>query len=562
MDTVGILIRTKRRISRENAADILETVMRIVPECTPEQYFYCEGRRFRNRQFDPERVDELVRDWDVSSNPFMEMRRKRTTGWRITISLEQPGPDNTVAVSLPVSYVEEHPEVEGRLWELGLEICKIIIPKIGYCHHRDDLHQATNDYVFGQIYYIPATVAWASFWGSEVVEKIGLERIESFPWERKVRLECGGYALMLSPHLLDYNEPEVREKRERAIKHLRLRELYGELEREVALIHKARGEKTTSLVFRVGAGRSGELEISPPVLTGVEKQMESVGNQTREVPVEQRAGSSGESRPASVKVRRIAARSIGLLMGGDNPITPEMALKILKTIMRIAPECIPERYTYQQRGHLLVKTFEAGRVDEIMREWDTDDNGFLEMGRWGTMDWDIWMHLDRPDYGDVALYVPIPYVRQHRDVEMKLWDIGLEMYRIVRPNAGYCRPGNSNEDHMSAILYDEVRWFPWAVGWLTFVGPKAARVIGEEKIESFPWEDKVRMDDGGYVLKLCASPLDLEEPAVLKKRDKAVKHLKLRSLRRRRKDIVSDKEWEEAGLWVMETEDIGGRCDP
>lgn len=225
MGTVSIVFRASRPIKCEDAADILKAVMRILPECTPERYLYREGRHRFFKPFDPGCVDEIVRECRASSLDLTTVSQRAGAQWEIYIPLEMPSSASPPSViGLPISYVEKHPEAEERSWLLGLEICRITPPGIGYCHHRSHLTKLAlmADSPLGENYHIPSTVAWASFWGPAVLEKIGVDRIESFPWERKVRLECGGYALMLSPHILDYYEPEVARKRERAEEHLRL----------------------------------------------------------------------------------------------------------------------------------------------------------------------------------------------------------------------------------------------------------------------------------------------------------------------------------------------------
>jgi len=285
-------VRTRHVITRDTAARVMKAMLEVFPEFVPEHYIYEESGRCRQMDFDPARIDEMMRSWNVRENESVSLWIDSLEEWDATIHVDQILDYHPVVYRVPPEAVQRDPSIPRRMVDLALRVYEMTSAYLGYVHdldHYSDLvgfkvydpsrdPEPPHDTRWGQSYGIPGTVAWANLWGPEVVEKVGRERIERVDWHEMRRLADGGYLLMLSSDPFDYGRPEAEAKRQRAIKALRLEELREKQEKLLAKWRKAHGITEEKLVYRVHPGKEVgefEFELISPSEERLKEMMES-----------------------------------------------------------------------------------------------------------------------------------------------------------------------------------------------------------------------------------------------------------------------------------------------
>jgi len=240
---VRFLLDTETELTRERAAEALRAIIRIFPELTPEDYYYKDDNGPRLEPFDPQRLDTIIKDWDLERNPFMQFGRVDEEQHTWDIDLETASPLMHVSCGIPEPWMQRHPERDADLVALCEALAPIIHSHLGVCHASEDFRRLTRETLWCGRFGIPQSVFWLNVWGPQVVERFGRDLIESFDWHYLRRFDYGGYLLQLSPELFDCEDPEVEAKRQRALEHFPLDEWRREKRAELAAIRAALGKK-------------------------------------------------------------------------------------------------------------------------------------------------------------------------------------------------------------------------------------------------------------------------------------------------------------------------------
>jgi len=240
---VWFLLDTENELTWEKVTALLMRTISLFPELTPEYYLYEGERGARLESFDPRRLEEIIRDWDLEKNPFMQFGRvdEEQHRWDVDIDL-RPGLQR-MSCDIPEPWMQRHPEKEAKLITLVETLCPIIESHLGSCHSRDGFRRLTRETLWCGNFAIPQSVFWLNAWGPQVVDRFGRDLIESFDWHYLRRFDYGGYLLQLSPALYDCEDPEVEAKRQRALEHFPLDEWRREKDEELAAKRAARGKK-------------------------------------------------------------------------------------------------------------------------------------------------------------------------------------------------------------------------------------------------------------------------------------------------------------------------------
>jgi len=261
---VWFLLDTESELTREKVADVLKATIRIVPELSPEDYFYKDEKGPRLEPFDPQRLDQIIEGWDMEEEPIMLFSRVDAAKHKWSIDMDLRAGLRKVSYSIPEPWMQQHPEKDRRLVALVEALCPIIRSHLGVCHASEHSDRLVKETLWCGNFGIPQSVFWLNIWGPQVVERFGRDLIESFNWHYLRRFDYGGYLLQLSPALYDCEDPEVEAKRQRALEYFPLDEWRREKDEELAAQRAALGKKGPSMAtYLVTPGKElGEMRFA------------------------------------------------------------------------------------------------------------------------------------------------------------------------------------------------------------------------------------------------------------------------------------------------------------